>query len=373
MIQNNIVFSTVDDPYHFSLLGNEWNILFNSIKDANLSQSFDWSRICWESFAKHQKAKLKFITGRLNGKLCILFPLISYRKYFLQIIQQLGSESYDYTDVLVDPSLDKNHAINCLFDYIFQDIEFDNLHLMSVRSQSELHNLINTRNYNVASWKTPSSFVNLQSYKDWNGYLKSRSNKYRSNLARKERRLGENGEIDFEVITDPKQKLDLLNWMIFHKKRWMKERSFNASWIDSNDYRYFLEESLKFNISGLGRYIFVLKSGDNVIAAELSNVDRSRVEWWLGVHSDQYSQHSPGQILKLKCLKWAFDRGLNYDLRRGDEPEKSHWKNEDCDLFEITLSNSLFGSINNTIRRLNYRSRQIRIKLKNYLKEFINR
>ena len=48
----------------------------------------------------------------------------------------------------------------------------------------------------------------------------------------------------------------------------------------------------------------------------------------MGAFDSELEKYSPGEILKEYCVRWAFERGLDYDMRHRDSQTKQFWNPE---------------------------------------------
>jgi CelD/BcsL family acetyltransferase involved in cellulose biosynthesis len=90
----------------------------------------------------------------------------------------------------------------------------------------------------------------------------------------------------------------------------------------SDSYARFVAATLDEFGAGGGRRIFALKVNGALVAAQLDSVDRVRVESFVGAYDESFSRYSPGSLLLQECIRWAFERDLDYDHRLGAEPFK---------------------------------------------------
>lgn len=340
-----IEFSVISDEDSFLSLKTEWDTLFANASDAYLSEAFEWCKAGWLRIAKPAGKVLHVVIGKNDRGLCVVMPFVCHSYRGLKKLNLLGSETTEYDNILVANSEHRKDIIDAGIRYLFTNNSFDIIELPNIRQDGLLYETLEKLKVTTADWVCPSSWVDLTSYDKWENYYKTIGAGYRSTLARKERRLREYSNVKFQIETDPTQKEQLLNWIITNKTKWMESKGLNPDWINADRFRQFLSDTLHINISGCDRRIFALIDQGKIVAAEFSSVDRRRVEWFMSSYSEEYAKYSPGQLLKMYCLKWAFENNLSYDLRKGDEPEKAHWKNMDCYLHHMILSNSLSGRV----------------------------
>ena len=68
--------------------------------------------------------------------------------------------------------------------------------------------------------------------------------------------------------------------------------------------------------------------GGTIAAASFNFVYEKRLQAYLTAYDPRYERASPGTILMVHYIKWAFDSGLHYvDFLRGDEPFKYRFAN----------------------------------------------
>jgi CelD/BcsL family acetyltransferase involved in cellulose biosynthesis len=157
--------------------------------------------------------------------------------------------------------------------------------------------------------------------------------------------------------------------MLDHKKRWLARQNLANDWIDRADYRDFLV-ALTAGQGALGDMaLFVLKLDGVPIAAQLNSVDRSRIEFYIGVYDAEWGSYSPGEIVTEACLQWAFERGLDYDFRIGVEAYKSTWAKRSLGTVTFHVATTKRGVA--TLVRLHVRTFVGRIRQKLALGRFL--
>jgi CelD/BcsL family acetyltransferase involved in cellulose biosynthesis len=166
-----------------------------------------------------------------------------------------------------------------------------------------------------------------------------------SDSGRQRRRLAEQGQFAFETISDRDEAVAVLGWMIQQKLDWVKRMSENNDWLDKPEYEAFLAAML-CRPPGAGRVeIHTLKVDGKLIAAQLSTIDRSRVEAFIAAYDPAWSQYSPSRLLLEDRLEKACESGLQYDFRVGDEAYKDQWSNRSVDFVNAYRALTLLGQI----------------------------
>ena len=273
--------------------------------------------------------------------------MVTFRDGLYTIAHPLDTEISEYSTVLVEDSSDTEQRIEAAWNVLRANCRCDKLEFHDVRSDSLLGTVLSkslvpalTMHQQAAPWVSWDGIHTWEAY-----YCGSLSSSRRSGLNRKRRRLQETGTVSFEAVTDPAQCDAILDWMFDQKREWLEKAGLRNDLIFAPEYRSFLSAAqAKFGPSG-NRIIFTLKLDDRVLAAELSSVNEFRVEWFTGAYSLADSSYSPGQLLKQDCLRWAFDRRLDYDFRIGDEPEKLIWSNKDAQATTYAFANSAIGHL----------------------------
>src|SRR5262249_35355143 len=128
------------------------------------------------------------------------------------------------------------------------------------------------------------------------------------------------GRLVFEPVVPIARRDEALDWILTTKIEWLRRNSQYNEWLRTPEYRGFFKALVAATDDDChGLTISVLRLDDQIIAAELSVIDRFRVDLLIPVSDSAYSYYPPGKILMLNSLKWAHERGLTVDLRSGDE------------------------------------------------------
>jgi CelD/BcsL family acetyltransferase involved in cellulose biosynthesis len=324
-------------------LQRDWDELFARSTGHYLGQTFTWALISWETVCGPRGRRLYCLVARRDGKVGLIWPFVMYRRRLYSVAHPLGSETSEYSTVLIEECVDAEQRIKNALKVLRATCECDRLELPNVRADSVLGSIL-SQSRGLALYTVDAPWVSWAGIDSWDTYFRALSGTHRSGLRRKLRRLREVGELRCEVVTDPVHCEAILDWMLGQKRAWLEKSGLHNDWILTREYRAFLSASTAVFAPSGHRIIFTLKLDGRIIAAELSSVDESRVEWFMGAHDPEYGKYSPGQLLKEECLRWAFDRRLDYDFRIGNEPEKLIWSNRVDKATTYVFANSAWGA-----------------------------
>ncbi len=348
-------------------LEDEWNDLALRSPDCFLSQTFQWARSAWRTIARPRGRSLNIVTLRANGQLVALWPLVFNRQGNIDIIRPLGSESSEYCAPLVEAGSSGERLIGI----IWREAKAcgDLILLPQVRAESRFAHVIRRESrWIFAEAPLPAPFIAHDDYADWSVYLNTISTKLLAEIRRKRRRLGELGDVTLERKSGDDVPA-LLDWILDHKRAWLTRANARNEWLSTADYRDFLLD-LSGQSSPVGSVaLFVLNLDGKPVAAHLSSVDQRRVESFIGVYDEAWAAYGPGQIVTEYCLRWAFERGLDFDFRIGAERYKYEWATRTSTVTTFYVATSWRGW--STVAKLHSERLIVRLRRKLALGRFL--
>lgn len=321
-------FTTIDTWPALEALAPEWEGLSRDATASYLTDSFAWAKLSWDCPLTDSARGLFCVVGRRAGHLALVWPFVVRRHRGFRIAQPLATTWGDYSTVPVAGGPAAEELVGTAWSVLRRRCPADLIHLPFVRQGSLLNGIVSRQAGCVLLHSLPAPWVCWDGLATFDDYLHRLSPAPRRDLLRKERRLAEMGRLRFESITDAARARPAIDWMLFHKARWLdRSGKQDTTWIRAEQFRTFLC-SLMETCGPSGRCIIhILMLDDKPIAADLSAIDAVRVGWYMGTFDDALARHSPGNVLKLLTLRWAFERGLIFDMRLGEGEHKRFWAN----------------------------------------------
>lgn len=173
-------------------------------------------------------------------------------------------------------------------------------------------------------------------------YERTLSSKLRSDLARRRRRLEDQGRVRLDVMTEPTEQA-LAEFIRLEGSGW---KSGNAIDQDARARSFYTDLVDWAGRRGLLR-ISILRVGEQAIAADLS-IETGRRHYLLKTGYDpDYRRFAPGKLLRRAMLERAFSASLDsYEFLGTDEPWKLEWTDLTRDRLAVqAFAPSLAGRI----------------------------
>lgn len=168
-----------------------------------------------------------------------------------------------------------------------------------------------------------SPFVTISG--SWDDYLGARDRKYLKEIARRRRRLADQGELTFE-LRDGAEGLDALleEGFAVEGSGW-KLRQGTAVLSSPERVRYYTGLARWAAGEGMLRLAF-LRLGTRAIAFDILVEDEQGLYNLKGGYDEAYAKFGPGVMLVHDSIAYCFDRGLQtYELLGDLEPWKLEW------------------------------------------------
>lgn len=308
-------------------LAAEWDQLVQRCPGFYVGQTHQWADAALRLIAKPRGRELQCLTLHSDGRLVAVWPLAIERAGSLHIVRPLGTEGSEYSAPLVEDGPALSERTRRLWTEAAK--LGDLVVLPNVRADAPIARLLDEGGLlRAPDMAAPAPYVARRDYADWAAYQKTLSGSLRHKLRRVRRRLAEKGAVSL-AIEDPSDAARLLDWMLEHKRRWLGHHGLTSEWIGRDDYRDFLVGLASRPDTGVT--LFALKVDGVPIAGQLATVNPVRFEAHIGVYDPEWRFYAPGQVLTEHCMAWAFERGLDFDLRVGDEAYKRDWASRSCD------------------------------------------
>jgi CelD/BcsL family acetyltransferase involved in cellulose biosynthesis len=329
----------------------EWDALWLSSRSPGYEHSSTFALVCLQEIHNDRRSALRCIVIRRSGKVVLIWPLLIRRMAGVKILSPLWSMGAEYTEPIVEDGLEGPEAMELVasaWRTARSKIATDIISIPQVKVGSYIHTIVSREK--PVDVETDTCYVVEwdKSWTDWDAYCKIVSTGHHSNQGRKRkyRRLAEQGDLEFQILTAPSETTPMIDWLLEHKRDWAERVNKRGSWLYSESYRNFLVAVFAAESACQTFAIFVLKLNGTPIAAKVVAYNNKKLDWIITAFDSAWQKYSPGSILDEYGVRWAFDRRLELDFGVGPVEFKQLWSNNNgITTMSYRFSGSLLGAI----------------------------
>jgi CelD/BcsL family acetyltransferase involved in cellulose biosynthesis len=333
-----IELQLITDRAAFDALEAEWNELF--ARTANPTHVFQTFNFCWH-WANHYLVrssegpalKLSIVTGRRDGRLVMVWPLVSERVRGITQTFWMGTPVAQYGDVLIESGAEALTHMRAALDFLRAQTKSDLLRLRHVRADSNVARLMLAIGADVAD-RQLAPYMDLRSAGDFAQFEQRYSAKTRKNRRRLARRLAEKGPVEFVRVRGGQEARALAIEAVKLKACWLKERGLLSNAIADERTANLFADLAEGGVKPAGCVVSGLKSDGETAALELSFTCKGHLAMHLIAFNLAYEKSGAGVLLLEQSLRNGYDEGLDvYDMLAPADPYKFDW----CDQSHETI------------------------------------
>ena len=223
-----ISFSLVDSPAGLAALGADWDALFAEAgRPEQVFQTFAWNwHWCRHYVATgrlHRGPRLAIVTGRSNGHLVLVMPLIVERAAGLKQLAWTGAPVSQYGDVLASQDAADVATLAAAWNYAVAATGADLAKLNKVRADAVVAPLLTHLQAAITATEV-APYLDFTKSPDHATFEAGLHAKGRKNRRRHMRRLLDRGSISFEQHAGNEEASRLACYAILLKRAWLKSR-----------------------------------------------------------------------------------------------------------------------------------------------------
>jgi CelD/BcsL family acetyltransferase involved in cellulose biosynthesis len=325
----------------FDALEHEWNGLFErSARSIHVFQSFNF---CWHwanSFLAHEGGttgpRLAILAGRQNGRLVMIWPLVSERAHGITQVYWMGEPVSQYGDVLIDRDCNTSEILGAGWAFLRKTLSADVLRLRRVRADANIAPLMREMGAQIADTQI-APFMDLTGAKDFAAFEDQQfSAKMRRNRRRLLKRLEEKGPVEFLRLHGGTEAGVFAAKAIAAKSLWLKDRGLISSALnDERTVRFFQDVAAgKDEHKKVACVVSVLKTCGDAAAFEISFTCKGRLVVHVMAFELAFEKAGVGVLLFEQSLKQGYAEKLDvYDMMAPGDAYKLDW----CDKSEPVI------------------------------------
>jgi CelD/BcsL family acetyltransferase involved in cellulose biosynthesis len=310
----------------FTRLNAAWDELARSVPTSRYTQTFHWCQIGWQTRQHRENDRLVCATVWDDDRLIAVWPFMSRQGQYGVRIDPLGCGcEQEYGDPLIAQDVDQNLVCRELLAVL--KTAGDLMHVPYVDDGGPMKPALG--HYGIYRLPIPTQAFSIKKKRNegFDKLLRGYSSSFRTNLKQKRKRLEKLGCLKFELPEDGESYAATVDWVIEEKQDWLSRHQKRNDWFFEDATRHFFLAAATLR-SDLGRVgLFRLTLDGKTIAAFLATIDRARIEMFVVSVDPAYASYSPRMLLTEDTTRWAFERGLTFDMRVLQSHDKDRWAN----------------------------------------------
>ena len=321
------VLKSIDDVV---AIRTQWDRLW---VDARAGYFLSFSHIyeTWNTIRRPQGAEFCCVVSFENGRLLAALPMVLLRGRLKlwKCAAFCSPEAAEGCDILIERTAGSEAIASALLKKFLTSARPDMVRFYFVKSGSHLQMAIQSLgSLRIAeAYDHVMPYADLKAEVDWTSYKRSLSKHYEYNVARKTRRLQEQGRVTVDIVRGvPTPEIQ---WLFLQKRKWSKRKNRRGQWVFSSRYQEFIT---KLFASDPRFLVFVLKLDDAPIAVKLAAISPGFASPMMITYDDKYERFSPGSVLDEFMMRHIFEnyqdsdgRHLDIDFGPGRDHFKLHW------------------------------------------------
>ncbi len=350
----------------FKVFEAKWNQLLDASQENIPFLRAEWLHIWWQCFGKEGKPKILVIQqgDEWIGAGAFFQGKFSHGLFRLKALQ-LYANGHSYRSNFLCRK-DKEHEVKKhLVQFLQHELEFSDLLFLrdvpqtSILSTTCLSKEIASRVGSIEPMSSPYIVIN----DSWEEYWNQIKGHFRANLRRRLKKLKQLGKLEFRVFSSEKDLYRILHLGLKLEAKGWKGKSGTAI-LSKSATRQFYGEIAKWAGAKKWLRLFGLFLNDQLIGFDFAIEYNQRLFLLKTAYDENYARYSPGQILRLFALQWAFEAQLKeYEFLGYQMPWKANWTQNVKPHLTIFVYSDHFYS-----RIFYHWQEQLRPLLKHYLK-----
>ena len=333
-VLSNAKFAVVDRIEDLEALEPEWIALQVAHgRSENLFQTFAWVRQWCRHFLipdePGKRLSLKIVTGRINGVLSLVLPLVRTQHRGTCKIEWLGHPVSQYGDALVINDPNARDLLASALRFVSTNSDVDLISLRKVRADSLMASVLADLTPTVTAADIAPA-ISIPVDTTFDGFQTRYSAKARKNRRRHRRRLEERGAVTFERVTDEEQASVLIREALRFKRDWLNVRQLlSVAFADARTDAFFA--ALPGTLTQCPKQactlnVHVLRCDNRPIAINVAFRCGNRMLTHIAAYDLEFERFSPGSLLFEQSIAQSIEQGVTtFDLMSPGDAYKLDW------------------------------------------------
>ena len=344
---NSLNLTLVTSVQDLAQLEPEWQALWDGADGAcRIFLSFNWVWHWCQQYLDSNGAGLAIVTGRRNGQLVIVWPLVLETSLGARMVSFLGAPVSQYGDVLVDRCEPQHQEwLDESWAFIKAHLAPDIAHLRKVRDDSAVAPLLGRAGAKSTNHQL-APFITLSGEADFETFDECHSARDRKNRRRKRKRLGEQGSVGFRRSRGEPAATMAFKQAMAWKRSWLKEGVRSSTALSNLRFDQFFAAVLGDPVRRIGAEVFELTLDGKSIATKVAMTCGAYRGMYFTAYDKAHEKCSPGSLLVEEMIAEGLADGITtLDFMAPAYDYKMEWASGTMAVADYSLPLSAVGGL----------------------------
>jgi CelD/BcsL family acetyltransferase involved in cellulose biosynthesis len=333
--------TTIRDLAAFEALRDEWIALFETAGLPHQAfQRFEWL-VIWARLYTGRQNRLAIVTGRIDGRLVVAWPLVIRRICGLRVLEGMGLPFAQYADAVVALDVDPA-AVDAAIRYALM-LPVDVVALRRVRDDAALAAPLRRRAVRPSN-RQEAPIVAFAGTPDAAAFEARFPGKVRSNRRRRRRRLEERGAISFVRHGASPETASLVEMAFAFKREWARRAGVTAPALRDHRFEQTFVDACRAGADAPEMRLSVLRSGDDIAGIEISVGAKDTLCGHILAPNPALADFGVGGVLAEATIVSALEQGwAEIDLLAPADDYKMEWTQTTVGVADYIVARTLGG------------------------------
>ena len=327
-LTTDLALALITTRIGFDNLEADWNALFaRAGRSAHVFQTFNWN---WH-WANHFLAEprtattLAVITGRRDGELVMVWPLVMERRTGLRTLAWMGEPVSQYGDVLMVECAESLDMLRAAWRFGVATLKPDLARLNKTRADSVISPLLAELGA-ISTQQLEAPFLDLGSALTFKAYEERYSIKDRKNRQRLARRLNNHGAVSYITLVEGADAAKLVRTAIEIKRIWLKDEGLISPALADARTLAFFEAAAADAVRPTQIRVAAVICDTAVAAVEIAFLCQDRAAIHIMAYDRAFEKTAAGLLLLERMIATSLEQGVKvYDLMAPGDGYKKDW------------------------------------------------
>ena len=327
----DLELSLVTDLSGFEALEADWNELFErSGRSTQLFQTYNWLwNWCVHFLPKKADAhtSLAVVTGRRDGRLVVLLPLLCVRGWGMTRLTLMGDPVNQYGDALVEAHAETQFDLKKALAFAITATAADAVYLRKVRDDAAIAPLLAQLGATITQTQQ-APYLSFGTTRDFAEWEQSYSKSARRNRRRQLRRLMDHGETKFRQLAPGHGASAAVSTALTLKRQWLQQRGLVSTGISDKRTEAFFRACAEGGRRAPDLRVALIETENEAAAIEIAIACKDRLAIHVIAYNSRFEKAAAGALLMEDSIRRACEGGIGtFDLLAPGDSYKFDWTN----------------------------------------------